>query len=143
MGIEDKLHWEDFVAGETLAYGDQRVTQASIDAYAREFGLAPNVAVANGWQVCGWCMRMMVDNFLRRTTSMGSPGIDRLRWLLPVRVGDCLSMHQQTLNKARHPRRRNIGFVNSRFEVYNQRNERVLWMESGGMFLVRHPEAGA
>ncbi len=86
-------------------------------------------------------MRMLVDNELRHSSSMGSPGVKVLRWLKPVHPGDTLSVRRETLHKTRHPRRAELGFVDSRFEVINQRSEVVLRMESSGLFLLREPQA--
>ena len=44
--------------------------------------------IASGWHTCGMIMRMVVDGFLHDAASMGSPGIDEIRWVLPVRPGD-------------------------------------------------------
>lgn len=151
---QELLHWEDFAVGQTLSYGSKKVTREEIIEFAREFDPQPfhvddeaaaqtlfGGLVASGWHTSGMFMRMMVDGLLVRSTSMGSPGIDSLRWLLPVRPGDVLSVRQEVLRKVRHPRRDNIGFVDSRFEVLNQHDEVVLRAESSGMFVVRHPEA--
>ena len=48
-------------------------------------------------------MRLLVDHFLPRTAGMGSPGIDELRWLAPVRPGDSLSL-RITVTEARRSR---------------------------------------
>ncbi|TAM10757.1 MAG: MaoC family dehydratase [Nevskiaceae bacterium] len=154
VGETYRRYWEDFHPGETLSYGEKRVTREEIVEFAREFDPQPfhlddaagaathfGGLVASGWQSCGFAMRMLVDHVLRDSTSMGSPGVKSLRWLKPVRPGDTLHMHQTTLSTARHPHRRDIGFVNSRFEMLNQHDAVVLRMESGGMFLLRHPEA--
>jgi acyl dehydratase len=150
----DKLHWEDFKVGETLTYGSKTVTREEIIEFARQYDPQPfhidedaaakspfGGLIASGWQSNGFFMRMMVDHVLNRSTSMGSPGVKSLRWLKPVRPGDTLTVRHETLRKARHPRRAELGFVDNRLEMVNQHGEVVTRMESSGMFLLRHPEA--
>lgn len=150
--MADKLYWEDFRPGETATYGEKHVTRAEIIAFAEEFDPQPfhlddaaatathfGGLVASGWQSCGFLMRMLVDNVLCRAASMGSPGVQALRWLRPVRPGDVLSVRQKTLARTRHPRRPELGFVDSTFEMLNQDRKVVLRMRSSGLFLVRDP----
>ena len=47
---------------------------------------------ASGWHLCSIMMRMMFDGFIGRTASLGSPGVDELRWLAPLRPGDDLTL---------------------------------------------------
>jgi acyl dehydratase len=47
--------------------------------------------IASGWHVAAKMMRLFVDNYVDRRTALGSPGLDELRWLKPVRPGDTLS----------------------------------------------------
>lgn len=151
---EDKLHWEDFEPGNSFSYGRKTVTREEILVFAREFDPQPfhlddhaasqshfGGLVASGWQTGAFCMRLIVDNVLSRSTSMGSPGITSLRWLVPVRPGDTLTVRQTILRKTRHPRRPEMGFVDSRFEALNQNIQVVLRMESAGLFRLRHPAA--
>jgi acyl dehydratase len=46
----------------------------------------------SGWHLCSIMMRMMFDGFLDRTASLGSPGVNELRWLAPLRPGDNLML---------------------------------------------------
>ena len=45
---------------------------------------------ASGWHLCSLMMRMMFDFYIGRTASLGSPGVNELRWLAPLRPGDDL-----------------------------------------------------
>jgi acyl dehydratase len=148
MNEDEKLHWEDFQVGETQTYGPKTVTRDEIAEYQREFGLPLPATggenpVASNWQLPCFFMRMIVDNVLSRATSMGSPGVDYLRWLAPVHAGDSLSVRQETTKKTPHPRRHNLGFVDSRYEVVNQHGQVVMRMASSGMFLLRQPRESA
>ena len=94
---------------------------------------------ASGWHTCAMAMRLTVDNFLQNSSSMGSPGLDKLRWLKPVFPGDTLRL-QHTIVESRPLRSRpDIGLVRTQWEMFNQHGEQVLQMEGHGMFRRRHP----
>lgn len=149
------LYWEDLEVGSEIRYGGHVVTEAEIIEFGREFDpqpfhVDPEAAaagpygglIASGWQTAALCMRMMVDNLLSRTVSLGSPGVDSLRWKQPVRAGDTLSVHTTVLDRRASKSRPEMGFVKNRFEVFNQHGEVVMEMISHGMF-GRRPEAPA
>ncbi len=92
--------FEDFLEGDSIELGSHQVTEASIVEFARAydpqpFHVDPEQArssiygglIASGWHTAGIYMRMLVDQLLRDTASLGSPGIDELRWYVPVRPG--------------------------------------------------------
>jgi acyl dehydratase len=84
-------------------------------------------------------MKLTVENFLNESASMGSPGLESLRWLKPVYAGDTLRL-QQTIVESRPLRTRpDTGLVRSRWEMFNQNGEKVMQMEGYGMFGRRHP----
>ena len=97
------LHFEDFEPGQVYELGTRPVTESEIVAFAREwdpqpFHIDPEAAkesvfgglIASGWQTVAMWMRMYVDTMLG-SAARGSPGIEELRWLAPVRPGDTLS----------------------------------------------------
>jgi len=97
--------------------------------------------VASGWHTTAMMMRMLVDHFLSPASSLGSPGVDEIRWLLPVRPGDVLSL-RATVAEARPSRRRpDRGTVHARVETVNQDGRVVMTVNL--MFLARRREAGA
>ena len=74
-------------------------------------------------------------------TSLGSPGLDNIRWLAPVRVGDTVA-YRRTITAARVSESKpDIGLVHSRWEATNQRGETVMTMEGWGMFRRRNKAA--
>jgi acyl dehydratase len=98
-----KLYFEDFTVGDIAEYGDKLVTADEIKAFAAEFDPQPmhldeeaakstmvGGLCASGWHTCGLMMRILVDGFLANSSSMGAPGVDEIRWLIPVRPGDRL-----------------------------------------------------
>ncbi|MFV8833958.1 MaoC family dehydratase N-terminal domain-containing protein [Aquisalimonas sp.] len=148
-----EVFWEDQDVGAIREFGDMVVDETRMRAFAVDYDPRPVTLgeaaqwpemhdqrpVASDLHVSGLCMRMMVDHILLRSSSLGSPGIQRLRWLGPVFAGDRLSVRQAVLSKQRHPRRGDVGFINNRTEVLNQHGRLVMFMESAGMFRLREP----
>jgi acyl dehydratase len=96
--------FEDLAPGLTLEFGPVVVEREAILAFARAYDFQPfhvdeaaaensfaGGLIASGWHTCALTMRLLYDGFVRRSTSMGSPGIAELRWVRPVRPGDALS----------------------------------------------------
>ncbi len=84
-------------------------------------------------------MRMMVDSYLRDSASLGSPGVDNLRWLKPVRAGDTIRGIRTVVESRASNSRPEMGIVKSKWEVFNQDDELVMTMEGYGLFERRHP----
>jgi acyl dehydratase len=85
---------------------------------------------ASGWHTCALFMRMMFDGWLARAASMGSPGVDTLKWMRPVRPGDVLSGRSIVLETRASQSRPDRGFVRFRHEVTNARGEAVMVLEN-------------
>jgi acyl dehydratase len=149
------LFWEDFAAGSVREFGATLVTRDAVIAFARDFDPQPfhldddaaeaslfGRLSASGWHTCAMMMRMTVDEYLARSSSLGSPGVDNLRWLKPVYPGDTLSVRLEVLEARPMASRPTVGLTRSRWEVLNQHREVVLSMEGWGMF-GRRPQAGA
>ena len=146
-------YWEDFPAGSVREFGHKTVERDAVLAFAREFDPQPfhldDAAAegslfgrlsASGWHTCAMAMRMMCDEYLLESASLGSPGIDSLRWLKPVYPGDTLHVKLTVLQARPMASRPEVGLVQSRWEVFNQHAEAVLSMEGWGMFRRRPAE---
>jgi acyl dehydratase len=72
---------------------------------------------ASGWHVCAIIMRLMVDGYFGRTASMGSTGVDEVKWLIPVYPGDRLSCRRTTLEARVSSKRPDMGIVRLRWEL--------------------------
>lgn len=90
--------------------------------------------IASGWHTCSLVMRMMCDSHLNECASLGSPGLDNVRWLLPVRPGDTVKATRHILEARVSNSKPTVGIIRSRWEARNQRDEMVLTMEGYGMF---------
>lgn len=149
-----RFHWEDFPVGHVMAFGSTRVERDEVLEFARRYDPQPfhtddeaarrslfGALCASGWHTCAMAMRMMCDEYLLESSSLGSPGLENLRWLQPVFPGDTLSMRMEVLEARPMGSRPQVGLVRSRWEVLNQRGEPVLAMEGWGMFGRRPPAA--
>jgi acyl dehydratase len=131
-----RLNFEDFPVGEVFEYGDYIVTAEEIIAFATEFDPQPfhvnaeaarasmlKGLCASGWHVCAILMRMMVDGYFGRTASMGSTGVDEMKWLKPVYAGDRLWYRRTTLEARVSSKRPEMGIVKFRFELFDRRGK--------------------
>ena len=141
------IWWEDFKVGERSEMGRHTFATDEIIAFARQFDPQPfhtdadaardtpfGGLIASGWHTCAVGMRLMVENYIGRTVSLGSPGIENVRWLKPVRAGDTLTYSRIVLESRASTSRAGVGLVKHRWEAVNQRGELVLTMEGWGMF---------
>lgn len=139
---------EEIVPGTVDEFGSVDVTAEEIVAFARKFDPQPfhldeeaakaslfGGLAASGWHTASLMMRMLVENVLWPESSLGSPGVDELRWLRPVRPGDRLSLRMTTLETTRSRSKPDRGVVRSLVEVLNQ--ERTVVMSVKTMVLFR------
>lgn len=142
-----RWHWEDFPVGDVREFGATEVTREAVLAFASQFDPQPfhldDAAAAaslfgrlsaSGWHTCAMAMRMMCDAYLNDSSSLGSPGIDNLRWMKPVHPGDTLSMRMTVLEARPMASRPAVGLMLSRWEVMNQQRDTVMTMQGWGMF---------
>lgn len=141
------LWWEDFKVGEIVEMGRHTFNAPDIIEFARQFDPQPfhtdpaaardsfyGGLIASGWHTCAVGMRLMCETYVNRTVSMGSPGVDNIRWLKPVRPGDTLTYRRHVLEARASRSRPDAGLVKSRWDAVNQNGEVVLTMEGWGMF---------
>ena len=139
--------WEDFPVGQVRDFGATLVTREAIVEFAGRYDPQPfhldetaardslfGGLCASGWHTCAMAMRMMCDEYLLESASLGSPGIENLRWTRPVFPGDTLSVRFNVLDARPMASKPDVGLVRSRWEVRNQTGETVLSMEGWGMF---------
>jgi acyl dehydratase len=96
--------------------------------------------IASGWHTCSLAMRMICDAYLLETASAGSPGVENVRWLKPVRPGDTLRLRLEVIEARPSRSRPDVGIVRNRWEMTNQHGEAVMTMEGWGM--IHRREAG-
>ena len=133
-------YFEDIEVGSVEEFGHYEVTRQEIIEFASKYDPQPfhlseeagkamhfGGLCASGWHTCAMVMRMVVDNIpAGDTSSLGSPGIDELRWKKPVYPGDILRVRSTIADKRESRSRPDMGTVFFANEVYNQRNELVM-----------------
>ncbi len=137
---------EDFTPGEVIELGSKMVSEEEILAFAREFDPQPfhvdperardsiyGGLIASGWHTIAIFMRLAVDGFFNDTISMGSPGVNEVRWLRPVRPGDTLRARLTMIELTPSRSRPDRGTMRSLAEVFNGQDERVLSMDVLGI----------
>jgi acyl dehydratase len=145
-------YWEDFKVGEVEQIGGKRVDKEEMIAFAKQYDPQPfhvdeaaakqsmyGGLIASGWHTCAMVMRMMCDAYMLQSASVGSPGIDNLKWLKPVRPGDKIRAQRTTLETRASKSKPEIGIVSNLWEVFNQDGEMVMSMQGYGMFRRRNP----
>jgi len=139
-------YFEDFEIGEIIEIGSKKVTKEEIITFARAFDPQPfhiseakandsifGGLVASGWHTCAVFMRLYVDNFLTKTISLGSPGVDNIRWLKPVFPNDTIS-GRITVLEIQSSHNPNVGILKIKSEMFNQNGEVVMRIEGTGFF---------
>jgi acyl dehydratase len=147
-----RIYWEDLQPGAVRELGTTSASAEEIKEFAEQFDPQPfhldelagkrslfGGLCASGWHTCALAMRLTVDNLLNESSSLGSPGLENVRWLKPVYPDDKLSLRHTILESRAMRRRPDTGIVRSRWEMRNQNGEVVLEMEGWGMFGRRHP----
>lgn len=107
-----------------------------IDKAAAEAGPYGGL-ISSGWLTVSLFMRLLVDNFLPGKAGLGSPGVDQLRWLRPVRPGDVLTARLTVSEARRSKSRPDRGIVTTAAEVTNQNAEMVMTMTAVTLMLAR------
>jgi acyl dehydratase len=141
------VKFADFHPGQRLVYGPVTITESQIISFAREYDpqwfhtdiqraeTGPwQGLIASGWQTCGIAMRLVVEGALQDSESFGSPGLEYLKWLAPVRPGDALSVRAEVLDVRRSTRKTSLGVLRWRWQLANQRDEDVLDLLATSLF---------
>ena len=151
-----KIHLEDLTPGQIHHLGRRTLERDEIVAFARDWDPQPfhldeaaaatsiyGGLIASGWHTACVFMRLFVDGLLHRAAAMGSPGIEELRWLKPVRPGDTLEARLEILEVRPSRSKPDRGLVRARSVVLNQDAEEVLSFVATLLFKRRSTAAGA
>ncbi|MES2009512.1 MAG: MaoC family dehydratase [Pseudomonadota bacterium] len=141
------LYFEDFAVGSKRDLGSHLVTEEEILTFARQYDPQPfhidkeaaqksiyKNLISSGWMTCSIMMRLLVDNMTSKVASMGSPGVDEIRWLKPVYAGDTLSVSLVVLDARASSSKPDRGVVHTQWEATNQRGELVCTVKGMGMY---------
>ena len=145
------IYFEDLVIGTKSAFGSYSVTREEVIEFAtkydpQSFHLNDEAAAAthfgrlsaSGWHTCAMTMAMIVENLLAtKTAGLGSPGLDELRWLIPVFPGDTLRCENELLEKRQSTSKPEMGIYRTKMAVFNQNHGMVLSFISIAMIKTR------
>ena len=147
---------EDIVVGSEREFGHYEVTEEEVVAFAKRYDDQPfhtdkqaakdsiyGGLIASGWHTCAMFMRMACDAQAgeNKMAILGSPGFDDLKWLLPVRPGDVLSVRSKILSATPSERKPDRGTIRVQNWVLNQNGDVVLEMTNMGRYLRRPPNS--
>ncbi len=145
-------YFEDYVPGAVFDGGPIVVDESEIITFARRYDPQPfhidaaaaarsafGGLIASGWHTIALTMRMLVEDYFSEASSLGSPGVDEIRWLRPVRPGDELRVRVRVLEAKRSGSKPDRGLVRAAIETRNGRDEPVLTMTAMNLMLLRDP----
>jgi acyl dehydratase len=148
-------YFDDYALGSTYECGSVSIDQASIIAFAKEFDPQPfhvdpaaaaagpyGGLIASGWHTAALVMRLLVENYLAAESSLGSAGLDELRWPHPVRPGDTLRVRATVVESRRSLSKPDRGIVKTVVEATNSGGATVMRATAINFMLVR-PDSGA
>jgi acyl dehydratase len=143
-------YFEDYALGTMYECGSVSVDQASIIAFAKEFDPQPfhvdpaaaaagpyRGLIASGWHTSALVMRLLVENYLSAEASLGSAGLDELRWPYPVRPGDTLRARATVVESRRSLSKQDRGIIKTVVEAVNQDGRTVMRATAINFMLVR------
>jgi acyl dehydratase len=145
-----RRYYEDYLPGAVYEYGYATVTEAEILEFAGRFDpqrmhTDPAAAaagpfgglIASGWHTAGVLMRLYADHYLSRVASLASPGVDELRWPVPLRPGDRVRLRATVLTARPSRSKPDRGIVRTRAELVNQQEQAVLHLIAINLLLRR------
>ncbi|WP_343346646.1 MaoC family dehydratase [Sphingomicrobium sp. XHP0239] len=144
---DDRVFWEDIDVGRIDRFGAYKVTREEVIDFASAYDPQPfhlddaaaeaslfGKLSASGWHTGAMAMRMLVDRMApQKIASLGSPGIDDLKWLTPVYPGDTLRLETEVLEKRPMNSRSDVGLHKTRTSVFNQDDVEVMRFTSNVM----------
>lgn len=147
-------YYEDMEVGTKSSFGSYQVTREEVVDFASKYDPQPfhlddeaaaktyfGRLSASGWHTAAMMMAMNVEEFSKQqSASLGSPGIDELRWMKPVYPGDTLRCESELIEKRRSKSKPDMGLTKSKTTVFNQNDEPVMSLIANGLIRVRNPE---
>ncbi|HEY5634014.1 MAG TPA: MaoC family dehydratase [Burkholderiaceae bacterium] len=146
----NERYFEDYRAGDSIEFGDYLITAEEIVEFGsrydpQSFHVDARAAargpfgglIASGFLTLGAMMRMLTEHFISPVASMGSPGLDEVRWLVPVRPDDRLRVRATILESRRSQSKPDRGVIHVLYEVVNQDNQLAMTVKGWGMYRCR------
>ncbi|MFC7128027.1 MaoC family dehydratase [Haloferax chudinovii] len=147
-------YYEDIPVGDVRDLGTYTADRAELLAFAERYDpqpihADPDVAaetmyggvIASGWHTAGSCMRLLVDGFLAETATLGSFGLEELRWKTPVYPGDTIHVVARILEKTESTSRDDRGYITTEVEATNEADDEVIYWRATNIFLTKPTDA--
>ncbi len=136
--MADWIHYEDYVVGERRLLGSRAVSEDDLLRFSREFDPQPfhidkaaaeksiyGGLIASGWHICAIAMRVICDSFLAKAAALGSPGVEQIRYINPMRPGDVLTVWYTVLEVRLSTSKPDRGILLTEIDIENQKSEKV------------------
>jgi acyl dehydratase len=146
MHAKAPRYWDDYEVGQIFDLGSTSFTADEIVSFARQYDPQSfhvdaaaaqhsmfGSLIASGWHVTAKLMRLFVDNYVDQRTALGSPGVDEVRWLKPVRPGDTLNASVECAGKVPSKSRPEMGIVHELWRATNQKGELAMTLRGTNM----------
>jgi acyl dehydratase len=151
MALASPRYAEDYKVGDVFDLGQVAVTREEIIEFSQKWDPQPfhldgggaernqfGGMIASGWHVTLLMMRMMNDSgFISHETSLGSPGLDGLKWLKPVHPGEKLFGSAEIIEVRVSRSKPHLGFVTHIAKLRNEANEDVYVLNSTSIVKTR------
>jgi acyl dehydratase len=144
------MFFEDFTVGAELTSPGLTITEAQIIDFAMKFDPQPfhvdvtaaaaspfGGLIASGFHTAALSFRLFWQTGAITGGSLGSPGLDELRWLRPVRPGDTLHVVAKVLEAKRSTSKPDRGVVKMSYTTLNQNGEAVMTLIGNQLLKVR------
>jgi acyl dehydratase len=142
-----EITFEDLTPGSRYDCGPITLARDELVAFAREYDPQPfhlseeaakgtfvGKLIASGWQTCALGMRLFAKDFILRASSMGSPGVEEVRWLRPVEPDDSLAARLEVRARRPSTSKPDRGFVHLLLTLTNGAGETVMTQDFWVMF---------
>lgn len=142
-------YYEDFAIGDRMLTPGITLTEANIIDFAMRYDPQPihvdaeaaargfyGGIIASGWQLTALAFRMVWQSGFIYGGSLGSPGVDELKWTRPVRPGDTIAVEVEVL-ATRPSAKGGRGYLTVAYTVKNQRGEAVMSMKGTQIMALR------
>lgn len=130
---------DDLKVGQTFKTNGATITESDIIGFALKYDPQPfhldvveaakspyGGLIASGFQTLAYCFRLFIQTGVFLESSIGSPGIDELRWLAPVRPGDTLYTEVDVLEVRPSSSKPDRGIARLKYQARNQHGDVVL-----------------
>lgn len=137
------MFFEDFIVGFKFKTGTRQVSKQEILNFANEwdpqsFHIDEKAAlkspykgiIASGWQTLLIAFKLILDTSLFEESSIGSPGMKYVKWILPVRPNDNLQVLGKVTGAKKSKTKPDRGFVNILYSVKRGNGELVCSYEA-------------